>query len=512
MRDLLDKLDFLAEASTLDAGTIKKYRWRFDKFIDMINKGEPFYTTDQTPVTIDPSEAERLQAMYDEGKFAGQIKVQLTTGETISTSKLLKTKELGGQAGTGDGETGKETALLKPTQIGITDRDIPASELGSTIINNDVLNSTDYGKVVVEMAKAIQNGAKSVLIPPEVPTKVRDSIIDYAGEYLGVLALVSGTSRFPRREGFEQWLGGSVSDLTLFFPGKANVPLADSFAKIKNDKTQHAVNISSKGKGGGAAPSLSSLKVPDEIRNNPDYAGVVGFIDLCSPQADLPKPKTTSQIFAAMNLLHEYAPESLPSQFSTYLPWDVADIANKVDSSVKEFKNGKNLELPEYQDLWSGIKFTGDSSDGGKLSYVTKLAVMKAVNEGNALSNFQDVVLAILDMNFVQQYADYEAKTKSLSFSTQWPAKLEGKITLESKSGATDPSKGGFSFKLAKTEAKTDLAMPDELGTSGGIASGPSEKDFAKKAKSIATGSSLDLDDEDETPSNGVGREKRNKR
>lgn len=507
MRDLLDKLDLIAEGTTLDASTIKKHKWRFEKFINMISNQEPFYTKDQTPVTIDPREAERLQALYDEGKFAGRILVQLTTGETIPTSSLLKTKELGGQSGTGEeGETaGKETALLKPSQIGITDRDIPASNLGDVIINNEVLNSTDYGKVVVEMAKSIVSGQPAV-IPSEVPTKVRDSIIDYAGEYLGVLALVNGRSNFPRRDSFEEWLGGSVSDLTLFFPGKSNVPLADSYAEIKNKKTQHAVSISSKGKGGGAAPSLSSLKIPNDIRNNPDYSGVVEFIDLCNSNANLPPPKTTSQIFAAMNLLNEYAPDSLPSEFAEFLPWNVADIAKKVDNSVKEFKNGKNVELTEYEKLWSNIKFRGESSDGGKLSYVTKLAVMKAINEGNALPNFQEVVLAILDMNFVQQYADYQSKTKILNFSTQWPAKLEGKITLESKSGATDPSKGGFSFKLAKTEAKTSLDMPDELGTS---TRGMDTKDFEKKAASIALGKK-DIDEPAVRPSVGnVGRKKR---
>jgi hypothetical protein len=346
------------------------------------------------------------------------------------------------------------------------------------------------------------------VIPNEVPTKVRDSIIDYAGEYLGVLALVYGTSDFPKKDGFEEWLGGSISDLTLFFPGKANVPLADSFAMIKNKKTQHAVNISSKGKGGGAAPSLSSLKISDEIRNNPDYAGVVGFIDLCNGAADLPTPKTTSQIFATMNLIHEYAPEKLPKKFDSFLPWDVAEVSGKVDASVKAFKDGKNLQLTEYSALWDDFK--GDaskSSDGGKLSYVTKLAVMNAVNEGNALPNFQDVVLAILDMNFVQQYADYESKTKTLKFSTQWPAKLEGKITLESKSGATDPSKGGFSFKLAKTEAKTKLEMPNEVGRSAG---GMDSKDFAKKADDIALGKNRDTV-LDKTPS-GMGNAGRKKR
>jgi hypothetical protein len=132
---------------------------------------------------------------------------------------------------------------------------------------------------------------------------------------------------------------------------------------------------------------------------------------------------------------------------------------------------------------------------------------MLAVNEGNALPNFQDVVLAILDMNFVQQYANYEGKSKTLRFSTQWPAKLEGKITLESKAGATDPSKGGFSFKLAKTEAKTNLALPDETGRS---TQGIDDKDFAKKAGDIALGKNRDTAT-DKTPSGmgNVGRKKR---
>ena len=507
MRDLLDRLNYIAEGTTLDAGTIKQYPWRFNKFIEMINNGDVFYTTDKEPVTIDPNEAERLQALYDDGKFAGRIVVQLTTGDTVPTSKLLKTKELGGQAGTGEeGETtGKETALLKPSQIGITDRDIPASKLGAAIVNNDVLNSTDYGKVVVEMAKVIMQGGDPV-IPKEVPTKIRDSIIDYAGEYLGVLALVSGTSDFPKKDEFEIWLGGSIGDLTLFFPGKANVPLADSFAKIKNNKTQHAVNISSKGKGGGAAPSLSSLKVPEEIRKNPNYAGVVGFIDLCNGKANLPSPKTTSQIFAAMNLIHEYAPESLPEKFNSFLPWNIADISGKVDASVKAFKDGKSLPLTEYVALWDD--FRGDatkSSDGGKLSYITKLAVMQAVNEGNALTDFQDVVLAILDMNFVQQYANYDGKSKTLGFSTQWPAKLEGKITLESKAGATDPSKGGFSFKLAKTEAKTSLPLPDELGQS---TQGIDDEEFVDKAADIALGKNRPKFDKP-VPTGNAGRAKR---
>jgi hypothetical protein len=117
----------------------------------MIRTGEPFYNINQEPVVADPEEADRFQELYDIGKFSGSLKLRLNTGEELALNKLLKTSELGGQASKGgeDEETGKETALLKPSQIGITDRDIPASKLGDAIINNEVLNSTDYGRVVV---------------------------------------------------------------------------------------------------------------------------------------------------------------------------------------------------------------------------------------------------------------------------------------------------------------------------------------------------------------------------
>ena len=93
-----------------------------------------------------------------------------------------------------------------------------------------------------------------------------------------------------------------------------------------------------------------------------------------------------------------------------------------------------------------------------------KVPIKNAVNEGQAIPEFQDVVLSILDMNFIQQYADFDPKSRIMSFATQWPAKLEGQITLESKSGGTDPTKGGFSFKLANTSPKTDIEEPNELG------------------------------------------------
>jgi hypothetical protein len=75
-----------------------------------------------------------------------------------------------------------------------------------------------------------------------------------------------------------------------------------------------------------------------------------------------------------------------------------------------------------------------------------------------------------------------------MSFATQWPAKLEGKITLESKSGATDPTKGGFSFKLSNEDPKTNLPEPDEsMGGAEKPSLGPvsDRKDLEKVSRDI---------------------------
>jgi len=212
-----------------------------------------------------------------------------------------------------------------------------------------------------------------------------------------------------------------------------------------------------------------------------------------------------------MNVLARYVPDSVPEKFVKYLPWKDGTI-EEVNESLKAFKTQNPLELPEYKSLWEDTNFKAPSSDGGKLTYVVKKAVMEAVNEGRALPDFQQVILEILDMNFIQQYADLSTKKgpKIMSFATQWPAKLDGKITLESKSGATDPTKGGFSFKLSNKAPETVIAEPNE-GDGEEVKMSSSPKDLEKKAKEITKGRNKDVTDIFKKPktSTGVGRAKR---
>lgn len=460
MRDILNLLDNIVAEATLQASQIIKYPERFDAFISHIQDRRPFYTEKEgTEVILNPAEADRFLQLRQDGKFSGNLQGKDLQGKLWPISSFRKTAEFGGaSAKPGDAETGelkKEGAQVKPSQIGIVDKNIPANQLYDTIASNSVLQSTDYGRAVIDIATNIVSG-KPAIIQPEIlkNDQIKKAIVDYAGEYLGVLALIYNQTNFPSRKEFLKWLGGNLEDLMLFFPSSVSNPLADSFASVTNLKTGHQLNISSKGTGGGAPPSISSLKIPEELRKKKQYQTAIDIVDLCRNE-NLPSPKTVSQVFQMMNLLYERIPEKIPKEFVPFLPWDQTIVAQVKDS----LKN--NTPMPEYKKLFANLNSRG--SDGGKLTYVVKTAVMNMVN-GGQVPEFQAVILEILDYNFIQQYADIKKST--MVFSTQWPAKLDGEVTMESKSGGTDPTKGGFSFKLKPKGQKTTTApMPDELGT-----------------------------------------------
>lgn len=455
MRDLINKVEKLSEAAVgMSASEIAKYDWRFKKFIEYITQKKPFTTTDGGTVILDPIEAKKFQDMYDNGTFVGNLKAKkLDSFDTVSLGSLAKTQDFGGAAvaaGQAPAEAGKEALLLKPSQIGIVDRDIPAYDFYDQLVTNPVLNSTDYGKEVIKLAEYIVSG-EIVMISEEYreKPKVKKAIVDYAGEYLGVLALLYRRSRFPKRAAFEEWLGGSIDDLTLQFPSKANMNLADSFAVLKNKKTQHSINISSKGTGGGAPPAISGLKIPAHIETNPKYTDVIKFVQICKNM------NTTEQAFAAMDLLYKVNPTALDKKWLRFLPFaeKSPQLSAAAKASVDAKKKRQELNLPaKYNVLISDI--ASDASMGGKLIYAIKKEVANAINQRDALPEFKAVILELLEMNFVQQYTDEAGGV--LTFATQWPAKLEGKISVENKSSASDPTAGGFSFKLGRTDTGLD--------------------------------------------------------
>lgn len=433
--------ELLKEDQTLSIGKLTKEPGRFNNLVADIKSRQPLYLPDGTPVVIDPTEGDKLVQAQQAGTLKGRVGLKAEDGKLYPLTGFLKTKRYGGEAiPPGQEETTaptKEGLKLKPSQIGLTNQNIPASKLGQAIANNQVLNSAPAGKVVIELTNAVTNHQPAVL-PKGLDKNVVAAINDYAGEYIGVWALINNESEFANRDKFLEWLQMPIEQLTLYFPSKSNTSIADSYALV-NPTSGHQINISSKGKGGGAPPSISGLKIPEHIRAKKQYATAVEFIDIIQNKS-LPSPTTVSQPYAIMNMMAQRVPTAIPAEFRNFLPWNVNDITVAVTDSLK-----RGTPMPQYQNLWARFKFKGDSSDGGKLTHAVKVAVMEMVNSG-AIPEFEAAVLEILDYNFIQQYTTI--KRGIMTFQTQWPAKVNGRITVETKSGATDPTKGSFSFKL----------------------------------------------------------------
>lgn len=517
MRNLLNLIKILSEDD--DTGPAKelfppelKKRENFNLFIDKILSGSPF-TDNMTgqEVYIDKSEAARIKQLFDTDKFKGKkITVMTTDGESILLGSLRKTTEFGGST--------KENLLLKPSLIKITDQDIPANQLFQTIDENPVLSSTLYGQEVQRLAANIEMRERCIL-SPEYTKKDKESerkaIVDYAGEYLGVLALVSDRSRFPRKEKFKEWLGSDLSALTINFPKEANNNIADSYATITNATGGHSINISSKGTGGGAAPAVSGLKISDDLRRSSKLSTAIKMIDLCSDKDDT-GPSTIVQAFKIMDLVFTTNPKSIPQQWHSLLPFSMK--APKLQQMcIDSISNGTPLPSV-YHQLTNKVNSKSNKvTDGGKLVYSIKKTISWAVNENNAIPEFAATVLQVLEMNFVQQYTDYN-NNGEITFATQWPATLDGVVTLENKSSAVEPTSAGFSFKLGRSTSDYLVPGPDDVaGPDGEI--GPddtpkvepeSEREFAAGAEEIATGRAPRAPGyEPAEPTAGVGREKR---
>jgi hypothetical protein len=509
MREFINIIQTLSEAAVgMSPGEITKYEARFEKFIEKIKSKAPFTTVDGTEVTIDPREAKRFIDLYSSRLFKGAVKARTTDGQEIPLSKLAKTIEFGGaavDAGQDASTAGKEALLVKPKTIGITDKDIPAHDLYEIIQTNSVLNSTEYGKVIIQLAEYIVAG-EYIVLPEEYQgkekEKVRKAIIDYAGEYLGVLALLYNRSRFPRKEQFNKWLGGSTDDLILNFPGNSTTNLADSYATVTSGINNRTLNISSKGTGGGAAPAISGLTIPDELARNPAFKNAIRFVEICKASDKAGGPSTITSAFKAMDLIFEVNPKALPKKWHKFLPFNTknTNLVQMSIDSLTNFKNKKPSLLPDkYVDLFIDIESKGSASDGGKLIYSIKKTVAEAMNN-DAIPEFKAVVLQLLEMNFIQQYCDYSSG--QITFATQWPAKLDGEVSVENKSSTGDPTAGGFSFKLGRTDSSVSSEHGDTSVVGGEIDNTP---DIATIATDVVNPKRKD---EPEAPA-GVGRERR---
>lgn len=434
---------------------------RHDLFLHKIANNSSFTLVKGGEVIIDPRELKRAKAWLATGPVVPE-KFNTINGGTVKNTELQKTVEFGSSE--------KETIELKGSDIfspGSTDvavndmgnkiQDIlkaggfPASEMYEQIVNSPKI--AELGKV----GEAIRDMASHIAmltpptVPPGLPKPAVKAIEVYASEYLGVLGLLTGTTTFKQgnRQQFDEFIGTSLSEMIMYFPKDTANPLADSFSVV-NDSTGHAIKISSKAAGHGAAPSMGSLKVPDDVRKK--YPEFYEFYTVANDESYT----MFEQPFIIMNWLLENHPSTIPAAYKNMMPFDAATI-NACQTSFKTKKPmAKGLFNLFAKRLGDQVK-KNTATDGGKAWYAVCSDMVKIVNDGRTIKNLRAGIIESLGHNFIQLYSNIKGDV--LVTEAFWPAKIHGDARVKSKGYAGNPNYGRLSFELDPNKTADDMGQ-----------------------------------------------------
>ena len=368
-----------------------------------------------------------------------------TRKSSVLVSTLFKSDDM--KMGIGGSVSSKEAYSIKPSDI-FADERFPAPQVFDEVINNSVLQEQEIGNVIIGMAKEIQDGNDAQF--KNIKDEFKSAVRDYAGEYLGVLALIGGTANFKTRDQWLEHLGvNDISSIFINFPKVSNFALGDSIGSFENAETGNMILISSKGGKMGAPPSLNSLKIPENLLGSRRYAAEVGFVQVMQGAT------AANQPFLGINKLFEVAPESINETIRSILPLseqDIAELESFMDKAMYTKNDWKKLPK-KYHPIIRLVdktfaRFSETATPGGLIHYIMTKDIVNAVNDRNAMPQFESMGREILQKNFIQIFA--RPKGAVLGFDILWPnvEMATGNVKLYSKASANDPKKAKMSFSV----------------------------------------------------------------
>lgn len=442
---------------------------RQELFLWKVMNSSPFELTDnQGQVTINPKEAVNVKNWLMQG-MSKPIVLTTVDGSTVKNTDLQKTIEFGSKE--------SEQIKLKGSDVFDTgDTDIkdfgnsiesllvaggfPAIDTYDKIANSPQIKKLGkIGDAIIYMAKQITQGQMPVF-PDNLSAQEIKAIELYASEYLGVLALISGIVPFKQgnRKDFDEFVGSDLGSMIMYFPKSVSNPLADSFS-VTNDETGHSIKISSKAAGKGAPPSLTSLKLPNDVRDK--YPEAAEFLD----SAQAPGVSTFAQPFSMMNAMYQVNPNAVPKEYVPLLPFS-DELISTLESTVKSNKPVPKQIMNVFNKRLTDRVKESDNSDGGKAWYAVTTDIIRAVNKGSAVPNLREALIESLGYNFVQLYTN--VKGNRLETYAFWPAMIKGQVKLKTKGSAADPKKGKLSVEISPGGGSDEI----EIGSSSSVGSG----------------------------------------
>jgi hypothetical protein len=476
MRDLLNIVDSILAEAKLSASEIPvkkmsafkhpttgKVMTRQELFLWKVINSSPFVTVDGDEIVVDPKEARNVKAWLNSGP-AGTISMRTVDGDTVKNTELQKTVEFGSKEAEGIKIKGSDVFGSEDTEVADMGNAIEsilsaggfmAQDMYDAIANSpQIAELGKIGQAVVSMAQQITKG-QTPTVPKGLSAQEIKAIELYASEYLGVLALVAGIVPFKQgnRQEFDQFLGMDLGSMIMYFPKSVSNPLADSFS-VTNDKTGHSIKISSKAAGKGAPPSLTSIKLPDDVRAK--YPEAAEFLDT----AQNPSFSTYAQPFKMLNAMFAINPDNVPKEYTKLMPFS-DDLINSLESTVKSQRPAPKSVMLVFNKRLSEKVQESDNTDGGKAWYAATTDIINSVNKGAAVPNLREALIESLGYNFVQLYTN--VKGDQLVTEAFWPAKLKGEVKLKTKGSAADPKKGKLSVEISPGKEKANV----EIGSTG---------------------------------------------
>ena len=489
MRDILNLLEAIISEANLGAPEIPsnkasaikdpitgKLMSRPELFLWKVQNSSPFTLVKGGEVVIDPAAAAGVEAWLKSGPKGpkGTIFLNTIDGAQVKNTDLLKTVEFGSKE--------SETIKLKGSDIfDTTDQEVndfgnsveqllqsggfPASEMYEKISTSPQMQKLGkLGDAVIYLARQAAEGNIPEFPKDLSPAEIK-AIELYASEYLGVLGLISGATKFKRgtREEFDKFVGANLDYMIMYFPKASDNPLADSFSVV-NDDTGHAVKISSKAAGKGAPPALSSIKIPANVQKK--YPKAYSFYK----EATDSKHSAFTQPFGMMNWMFKNIPDKVPAVYKKLLPFD----SELVSAALESFKNGKPLPksiMSVFNKRLSSKVQESTSTDGGKVWYAITKDIMDMVNNQEVIEGFRPAIVQSLGYNFIQLYTN--VKGNKLVTEAFWPATISGEVRLKTKGSSADPTKGKISVEVSP-------GKDDDVGSDVGGSAVDSKKKTAK--------------------------------
>jgi len=412
---------------------------RIPTFINDIASGAPFIGSNGKQVIINKNEVEKFKnwaATNDEGdpelltlqSDKGVVKITKTQSPLAKTPKYggTKTPSISGK------ERGKESYKVKPSDVGIVDKEIPAGQLGQTIIKalTPIATSDPVAKEALELAQRILKGDSRINMKYlSQHNQSVEALRDYAGEYLGVLMVVQGLAKFENSEPFYKHLDvAGFNELNIFFPSKSNNPLADSVGTVagfKNPKTGFKIMISSKGgaSGKGAATAMGGFKIPDEFKKNTQYKEEIEFMQANEQATQYTFP------FALMDVIFKHAPDSISDKkLLKFLPFGVVPVEN-----AKEDKKMISLFKHVEQQNFYSKRGSKAKTFFSRIHWALNNMIRMSLANG-ALPDLESMFREMLQQNFIKVGSQI-SKDGTFATSVLWPNKelATGKISYYNK-------------------------------------------------------------------------------